>query len=201
LSPEQIHIVDSNSRRRAQFAFKLNGLGYRAHVYESVSELERFEPTDGLVLLSGDDDPRSLECLREKLVARGKAVPIAMYATNPEASRVVDAMLSGAVDYLEWPLQGDPADIVGQVKRRASAALRFEQRNAAAVRLVSTLSSREREVLALMIDGQSSRSIASVLNISFRTVEIHRGTVLRKLGASSTAGAVRVGIHAGIDAG
>jgi FixJ family two-component response regulator len=201
LPPEQIHIVDSNSRRRAQFAFELNGLGYRAHVYESICELEHFEPTDGLVLLSGDDDPRALERLRERLVARGTSVPIAMYAARPEASKVVDAMLSGAVDYLEWPLQGDPAVIVGQIKGRASAARRSEQRSAAAARLVSALSPRERQVLSSMINGQSSRSIASVLNISVRTVEIHRGNVLRKLGVSSTAGAVRVGIYAGIDAG
>jgi FixJ family two-component response regulator len=200
LSPEQIHIVDSNSRRRAQFAFELNGRGYRAHVYESICELERFKPADGLVLLSGEDDPRALERLREKLIARGNSVPIAMYAARPEASKVVDAMLSGAVDYLEWPLQGDPADIVGQVKRRASAMVQSEQRSAAAARLVSTLSPREREVLSLMIDGQSSRSMAALLKISPRTVEIHRGHLLRKLGVSSTAGAVRVGIHAGIEA-
>jgi FixJ family two-component response regulator len=200
LPPEQIHIVDSDSRRRAQFAFELNDRGYRAYVYEDICELERFRPSDGLVLLSGEDDPRSLDYLRDKFTARGECIPIAIYAAKPEAAKVVDAMLSGAVDYLEWPLRSDAAEMVRQVKDRASIVLNSERRSAVSTRLVGTLSPREREVLVLMIEGHSNKSIADILGISTRTVEIHRGNVIRKLEAGSTAGAVRVGIYAGVDA-
>ena len=90
--------------------------------------------------------------------------------------------------------------MVRQVKDRAAVVLNSERRSAVSARVVGTLSPREREVLVLMIEGHSNKSIADILGISARTVEIHRGKVIRKLEAGSTAGAVRVGIYAGVDA-
>lgn len=199
LAPDQVHIVDSDSKRRAQVAYALSDRGYRAHVYESISEFEQFTPSDGLLLLSGDDDPVSLSDLRERLNARGECVPVAMYASKPEAAKVVEAMLCGAVDYLEWPLRSDAADIIRKATSRAGNQLKLERRRAAALTLMNNLSNREREVLTCMILGLSNKTIAHQLTISPRTVEIHRGNLIRKLNASSSAGAVRLGIYAGLD--
>jgi two-component system, LuxR family, response regulator FixJ len=193
----QIHIVDRDARRRAQLAFKLNGSGYRAHVYEDIRELERFEPAQGLVLLSGDDDPLALVILRDKQVARGISIPIAMYSSEPKPPMVVEAILSGAVDYLQWPFTDE--SVLDQVTNRAVQMQKLDQRRISARKLINTLSGREREVLIGMVTGKSNKAVANELNISPRTVEIHRSNVIRKLHVESSAGAVRLGIYAGLD--
>ena len=193
----QIHIVDGDTRRRAQLAFRLSGSGYRAHVYEDIDELERFEPSQGLVLLSAHDDPHALCKLRHKQEARGVSIPIALYASEPKAPHVVEAMLSGAVDYLQWPLVEE--GILDRVAIRAVQQQKIERRRIAALEAVGALSDREREVLVALIAGGSTKIIAQQLKISPRTVEVHRGNLIKKLRVESTASAVRVGIYAGLD--
>ncbi|WP_419865949.1 LuxR C-terminal-related transcriptional regulator [Aurantiacibacter rhizosphaerae] len=68
-----------------------------------------------------------------------------------------------------------------------------------AEKLVSLLTSREKDTLTLVTLGHSTKSIACVFDISPRTVEIHRGNAFRKINAVSTADAVRIGVYAGLD--
>ena len=65
--------------------------------------------------------------------------------------------------------------------------------------LIRTLSPRETHVLALMTRGYSNKAIARQLEISPRTVEVHRANMLAKINARSSADAVRVGVYAGLD--
>ncbi len=192
----QIHVVDSDAKRRADIAFTLNRFGFHTHVYEDVCELERFTPSGGLVLLSGEDDPSGLSHLQARLLDRGQYLPIAMFSTSPSAKKVVSAMQCGAVDYLEWPTPEDPATALAELGRRAEASLRRERRRAAAKGVIATLTTREREVLTLVAAGHSNKEIASSMGISPRTVEIHRANMMEKLGAESTASAVRTAIYA-----
>jgi two-component system, LuxR family, response regulator FixJ len=200
LSSQPIHIVDGDSRRRAQVAFALSRGTFRPHVYESIEEFESFRPTSGLVLLNGDDDTCYLSELYGSLSARGAYVPIAMYSSKPDLVKVVEAMLSGALDYLQWPL--DPSDMeaaIGRIADRSAQAARLERKRAAAQKLVAGLSGREREVLARLIDGQGNKTMADDLGISPRTIEVHRSNALRKLNVATSAEAVRIGLYAGLD--
>ena len=200
LLSHQVHIVDKDSRRRAQVAYALSKGIFRAHVYESVEEFERFRPCSGLILLNGDKIDSSLEELNRSLTARGAYMPIAMYSSKPDLAQVVEAMLSGALDYLQWPF--DPADLeaaVGRISRRSALVAGLERKRAAAQKLVAGLSRREREVLIRLIDGQANRTMGEDLGISPRTVEIHRSNMMKKLNAATSAEAVRVGLYAGLD--
>lgn len=196
---QQIHIVDSDVRRRAEIAFALSNRGYRTHVYEDLCELERFRLSNGIVLLNSDDGGSSLPSLKEKLGASGQCLPIAIYTTKPDARQAVEAILAGAIDYLEWPIAGDAGVALEQVSTRAAESHRLEKRRSDAAILVRRLSEREREVLTLLIAGHSNKSIAQLLSLSPRTVEIHRANLMKKLEADSTACAVRIGIYAGLD--
>jgi two-component system response regulator FixJ len=196
LSINQFHIVDRDGRRRAQIAFQLARSGHQAHVYENIDELERFAPREGLVLLE-DGDPRAFDALRKSHRERGVYVPIVLFADEPEAPRVVNAIHGGAIDYLKWPLASE--DVLDRLAFRASRARRLANRRFEAAALVDGLSKRERQVLTAMIAGISSKAIGILLGISSRTVEIHRGNVLRKLKVDTSSSAVRVGIYAGID--
>ena len=72
-------------------------------------------------------------------------------------------------------------------------------RHALAKNAVERLTPRELQVLKGIVQGDSSKGIARCLEISPRTVEIHRANLMRKLGAGSSADAVRIGIYAGVD--
>ena len=192
----EIHIVDLNSRRRAQLAFDLNGQGYHAHVYESIDELACFEVERGLILLSGDDDLSSSTPLAGNQLARG-STPVAFYSSKPKPSAIVKAMLAGALDYLTFPLEDESA--LKELVVRAQHTQKVMERRAKACTAVALLSDREREVLVSLVEGLSNKAIAIQLGISPRTVEIHRSNVLRKLEVESSTGAVRIGIYAGLD--
>lgn len=127
-------------------------------------------------------------------------MPIAMYSSKPDLAKVVEAMLSGALDYLEWPF--DPAELqtaMGRISTRSAQAARLERKRAAAQKLVADLSRREREVLIRLIAGQANRTMAEELGISPRTIEVHRSNMMKKLNAGTSAEAVRVGLYAGLD--
>ena len=195
-----VHIVDGDTRRRAQVAYALSKRVLRSHVYESVREFERFEPSSGLILLNGDRGVSCLEELNRSLLARGAYIPIAMYSSEPDLAEAVEAMLSGALDYLQWPLE--PADLeeaLARIADRSALAARLKHKRAAAQKLVANLSQREREVLVRLVDGQSNKTMAEDLGISPRTIEIHRCNAMRKLNVSTSAEAVRIGLYAGLD--
>lgn len=196
----QLHVLDIDSRRRAQIAFTFADFGLRPQVYEDLYEFEKSGPRSGAVLVNAESGENWLEAVREHFEARGQYLPIAMYPSNPSTEEVVSAMLAGAVDYLEWPFE--PESVCAALKRmavRSAHIARVELKRADARRKIDKLSSRERDVLVRLIDGFSNRATAQDLGISARTVEIHRANVIRKLDVASSVEAVRVGLYAGLD--
>jgi FixJ family two-component response regulator len=169
-------------------------------VYESIEEFEQAVPSSGLVLLSGDDGHSSLGRVRDRLLAGGRYMPVAMYSSKPDVGMIVEAMLSGALDYLTWPFC--PAEIEASIvnmAKRSSGVAEAERRRIEARALVERLSRREREILARMMTGKSNKTMGQELGISPRTVEIHRGNLIRRLAVGTTAEAVRLGLYAGLD--
>jgi FixJ family two-component response regulator len=196
-----VHIVDSDSKRRAQIAFALAKGTVQTQVYESIHEFEHFVPASGFVLLNEDDGAHLLSELTEKIQARASYLPIAVYSASPRVEKVVTAIHAGALDYLEWPFDRDQVEAaLERMEALAKSIGRQEALRTTARKKVDELSARERQVLVAVIDGCSNKAAASRLGISPRTVEIHRGNVIRKLGVGSSAEAVRLGLYAGLDA-
>jgi len=105
----------------------------------------------------------------------------------------VRAMKAGAVDFLEKPFEEER--LLGSVRRAISAgAARQDQAKAVeeVSRRIAQLTGREREVLSLVVAGRANKEIARALNISPRTVEIHRAHVMEKMEAESLAELVRL---------
>ena len=111
----------------------------------------------------------------------------------------IPAVLAGAVDYLTWPC--DAAQVIGALigAESTGAALgSLKLREARARSRVQRLTRREREVLAGVAVGLSNRLIGEQLEISPRTVEIHRANMLTKMGAQHTSEAIRIAIEASL---
>jgi two-component system response regulator FixJ len=196
-----LHVVDDDSRSRAEQARTAFALGHHAEVYSDVAELLERPPFDGIILLRQRTMSVSVAELIERLGERGVWLPLIVCAYEPQIESVVAAIKSGALDYLQLPLEtGRLARSLARVVAEADAHGRARRRLAEARRRVSLLSKREREVLELLSLGSSNKIIARELSISPRTVEIHRANMMTKLRAGHAAEAVRLWLQSGLEA-
>jgi two-component system response regulator FixJ len=193
-----VSIVDSNAARRARIARELYLLSIHADIHESVEELLDRGPTHGLQLIA-DQEPGDAGGALQEVWSRASYLPAAFYSEHPSPQQIVNAMLSGALDYLGWPLSPEMVDRSAErLQRQIEPMARLARRKAEARKLVSTLTPREHDVLEGLLAGQSNKVMAKELGLSPRTVEIHRANMLNRLNARSTSDAVRVAIYAGL---
>lgn len=190
------HVIDGDHRRRAQIARVLLSRGLHVEIYEDLVEFHDVAPPSGVILATDGGNGRMGEAMREGDIA----LPVVMYAPSPATDQIVDAVSSGALDFLEWPFDAISFDAcLLRIERSSARRAALLRKHADAQARVSHLSARERQVLSLMVQGGSNKAISAQLAISPRTVEIHRGNMMRKLDARSTADAVRIALYAGID--
>ena len=194
-----LHFVTPISRHRAEQASIAFDLGYHAEVYATSSELIAHRPKDGIIVAS-DEAEGGVDMLISDLGAVGIWLPVIATAIAPKPERVVEVMKAGALHYLALPLDMEMFDenlarLRGEVTEFAEARRKMIDARS----LISNLSAREREVLDWLTKGYSNKAIARELDISPRTVEIHRANMMHKLGANHAAEAVRMRIEAQID--
>lgn len=181
------HIViiedDAPSRQALSQLLALNG--HRKQCYASaddyLSQPPR-NPVDCILLDLRLPGTGGMEFLQLESVRRGP--PVVVITGHAEIALAVQAMKLGAVDFLEKPIDRD------QLLRAITSALRSSPDHEA-TRLLGTLTRRESEIAELIAAGRTSREIASQLDVSYRTVECHRGHILEKLNAANAAELVR----------
>ncbi len=193
----KVHVLEANPAKRARLARDLFEIGAHAEIYESKSELTSRPNISGFIIAN---DGTISPCLEDGGVAKFIAqtgLPICLYLENPKLPRAVRAMIEGAFDYMEWPIPvAKLADLLKSADYIQQKMGRKLKDRAAALEAVSSLSVREREVLSLAIEGHSNKSSAKVLDLSPRTVEIHRANAFKKINARSVAEAIRIGVEA-----
>ena len=195
--PANLVLLDADFRRRAAMSHLLATIGIHAEPFEDLSELARRWPRAGVIFVHDEAD--MVPAAIAQMFGQGQWLPLIAYAEDPDTGRVVQAVLNGAIDYLEWPL--DAAKVQGalQVAEESRTTLGSSKlREAMARSRVQKLTRREREVLAGVADGLSNRRIGERLAISPRTVEIHRANMLNKMGANHTSEAIRIAIEAAL---
>ncbi|MBC2665939.1 LuxR family transcriptional regulator [Novosphingobium flavum] len=192
-----ILLVDGDFRRRAAISHCLAGSDLHVEPFEDTAELVSRWPRDGMLLVHDSDD--AINGLLEHMGRSGDWLPIIAFAEQPSIRRIVEAVMQGAVDYLVWPFEeADLAESVRLAEGRAQSVAGSKLREAVARSRVERLTKREREVLTGVAGGLSNRLIGEKLNISPRTVEIHRANMLNKMGANHTSEAIRIAIEASL---
>lgn len=127
--------------------------------------------------------------------ARSVTLPSILFSVYGNIRSAVDAMRAGAFDFIEKPIdEQELLDVVHRaLKREAELKRHGEWLRNAKVRF-ETLTEREKSVFFLIADGYHNKEIAAKLDISVRTVENHRASVIRKMEAEAVAHLVRLAI-------
>ena len=136
--------------------------------------------------------------LQERLNTLHAMIPVVFITGHGDVPMAVEAMQHGAVDFIQKPFRDqDLLDRINQaLEKDHDNRAGLKQRDAIRGR-IADLTPREHEVLELVTAGKANKVIAGDLNVSQRTVEIHRARVMEKMGASSLAHLVRMVIAAG----
>ncbi|NGO08074.1 response regulator transcription factor [Streptomyces sp. HC44] len=196
-----VYIVDDDQELCRSLAWLLESVRIRSLCFTDVTSfLESYDPQQPACMVL---DVRMPEVggfqLQEILNRAGSAIPVIFVSAHGDIRMSVRALQNGAVDFLEKPY--DPQhmlDVVQQALRTAQERFaRTARQQALQARLVS-LSPRELEVLRLVIDGVPSKTIATRLGISTKTVDVHRTRIREKAGAESMATLVRDLLQAGL---
>ena len=140
--------------------------------------------------------------LQHRLSARGCSLPLVFLTSNSDVSTAVELMRGGAVHVLEKPAR--PVELYNAIQE--ALALDRERRQAKVQQtqlstLTATLTQKERETLALIAKGRSSKAMASELDLSVRAVELRRHSLMKKLGVGSSLDLMRFAVFAQNDSG
>ncbi|TRD12159.1 helix-turn-helix transcriptional regulator [Erythrobacter insulae] len=195
-----LHFIDSSSRNRAELASIGFALGHHSEVYGDLSELSVHPPREGIIVARDTPEEGGVAVILERLSRLGIWLPLIAIEGQPRPGRIVEAIKAGALDYLSLPLDPDRfARCLARIEKEAEVFGATRRRMIEARDRISSLSTREREVLDWLARGSSNKIIARELEISPRTVEIHRANMMNKLGANHAADAVRLKLEAKLE--
>jgi FixJ family two-component response regulator len=183
-----VFVIDDDAAVRDALGRLLEAHHLQVRTYDSAEGfLAALRPTDSGCLVLDVRLPRmSGPELQATLAARGIRLPIIFLTAQGDIPTSVRALQAGAMDFLEKPVAGELLVERVRAALHVEAAQRRAQAQAKRARVrYAQLTPREREVMGLLVAGQSSKEIARRLGISHRTVEIHRTRVMHKMHATN----------------
>lgn len=202
LPPEHcvVHVVDDDPALRRSLRFLLESVGWQVRLHASAEELlETLQElaVPSCVLLDIRMPSMSGLELQQVLRERRVGLPIVFMTGHADVSMAVQAMKSGAADFIEKPFKDQAVlDAIAAAMRRSAEALQEQQVRAQACALLARLSPREQQVARLVALGQPNKLVAASLGISEKTVHIHRQHVMEKAQVSSAAELARLMLRA-----
>jgi FixJ family two-component response regulator len=190
-----VFVVDDDAAVRRFLGGLIESVELRVEAYASAQDfLKAYEPgRPGCLVLDVRMPGMSGLELQRELTDRAIDLPVIVLTGHGNVQVAVHAMKAGAVDFIEKPFDNELLldRIQKAVAGSVHAASERIRRNEIAIRL-QQLTPRERQVLDLVVSGETNKGVARHLEISERTVEIHRANVMRKMRATSLADLVRL---------
>ena len=198
---DPILIVDDDADVRDSLRALLESAGFDVRDFDSAKAILADGGLDQAACLIADIRMPDMDglALQEELAHRKIGLPVIIVTGHGDVPLAVRAMRAGAVDFIEKPF--DDELLLQSIKQ--ALALRKESRGQAslaqtAAARIGLLTERERQVLECLVAGKPNKVIAYELDISPRTVEIHRAHVMEKMQAKSLSDVVRLALAAGV---
>jgi FixJ family two-component response regulator len=190
-----VHVVEDEPAVLRSLMRVLSNAGLRVRGYESAYEfLSHFdnESTGCIVIDLCLPGMTGLD-LQEQLKRNGFWQPVVFVTGNADVSASVRALRAGALDFLIKPVEA-PALLkaVNEAMQRSAMELRKRLNRSAAEQRAATLTPRERQVFEGVACGMLNKQIAAQFGITEKTIKVHRGRVMHKLGAHTVAQLVRL---------
>jgi FixJ family two-component response regulator len=195
-----VFIVDDDDAVRRFLGGLIESVALRVEAYASAQDfLAAYEPDrPGCLVLDVRMPGMSGLELQRELVERAIDLPVIVLTGHGNVQVAVHAMKAGALDFVEKPFDNEL--LLGRIQKAVAESVRARgeriKRDEIAAQ-VQLLTPRERQVLDLVVAGETNKGVARQLDISERTVEIHRANVMRKMRAKSFADLVKMAAGAG----
>ena len=175
--------------------------GYRVQTHvDGVSFLEKLDTLEtGCVLLDVQMPKMNGIAVQKELNERGSEMPVVVLTGHGDVSVAVQAMKAGAVNFVEKPYEKQVLlKAIEEGFEHLESVHQGALQKAEAEKRLAHLSPRERDILDGLVEGLTNKGIANSLDISPRTVEIHRANMMDKLGVDNLSAALRIAFAAGL---
>ena len=192
---ETVFVVDDDPAMRKSLSRLLRAAGHEALAFGGPEEFLRLVPADawGCAILDVSMPGLDGLALQRELASRNSQISVVFLTGHGDIPKTVQAMKSGATDFLAKPVEETSLLLAVHRALDASRATRKARGEVADVeRRLRTLTAREREVMELVTAGRLNKQIGRDLGIAESTVKIHRARVLEKMKAGSVAELVRL---------
>jgi two-component system, LuxR family, response regulator FixJ len=192
----EVFLVDDEKSVTDALAWLLDSVKIRSRAFSSAStfleSLGRFDGAACAVVDLRMPEMSGLE-LQGRISDAGHDIPLIFLTAHGDVPAAVNAMQAGAIDFIQKPF--NPDKFLASVHRAMRLAEQWHARRVVDLeirRLIERLSSREQEVLHGLLDRRTSKEIAVALDISPKTVDVHRANVMRKMGVTTPAELLRL---------
>lgn len=196
-----IHLVDDDEAVRHSASFMLRHAGFTVKTYaDGVIFLEGAQQAElGCILLDVQMPHMDGLEVQQRLNDLGISLPVIVLTGHGDVEVAVKAMKAGAVDFVEKPYEKQMlVTALTRAFERLDARSHKDVLTDEAKGRIERLTPRERDVLGGLVDGFTNKMIAETLDISPRTVEIHRANLMEKLDAPSLSSVLRIAFAAGV---
>lgn len=190
-----VYLVDDDEALRGAIAWLLGTVGLKVRDFASGQEfLDQFGPVEspGCIVLDVRMPGKSGLEVQQELRAADCPLPVIILTGHGDAPMAARAIKDGAFDFVEKPFNNQALlDTLQKAIHESETRIRTRQHRDEIIRRIQSLSEREHQVLSLIIKGKSNQDMADALDISRRTVEVHRANLMEKMAVTSVAELMR----------
>lgn len=194
----KVYIIDDDEAMRNSLCWLIESENYQVHAFSSAESFLEQQPYENIGCIITDIRMSGISGLElyKKLTEMNCNLPVIMITGHGDVAMAVKALKDGVYDFIEKPF--NDRVLLDRIEQAIQNSLHQTEQLSLKQDIESryaSMTKREKEVMDKIVVGLSNKDIADVLDISIKTVEIHRSRVMEKMQASSLAGLVRMSLY------